>query len=164
MWGAALHDVGIDDPELAQRCGADYNRFRRGFLVLWPGVVELLADLRAAGCKLALITNGFSETHREKITVLQLEDAFDEIFIADEVGMVKPDRRLFQLAADRLHVEAGRCAMVGDRYDRDVSGAHEAGMFTVWVNVRGERIPPGGTPPDAIVRTIGEVAAALAAA
>jgi putative hydrolase of the HAD superfamily len=92
---------------------------------------------------------------------LRLEDAFDEIFIADEVGLVKPDVRVFRLAAERLGVAPERCAMVGDRFDRDVRGAHDAGMFTLWMNVRNESVPPEGPVPDAIVSNIGQVEAAL---
>ena len=161
MWAAALATVGIHDAALASRCGVEYNRYRRGLLQLWPGALDLLGRLRERGHKLALITNGFAETHREKIALLALEDAFDEIFIADEVGMIKPDVRLFRLAAERLGVEAHACAMVGDRFERDIRGAHAAGMFTVWMNVRDESVPPAGPAPDAIVRSIGEVAAAL---
>jgi putative hydrolase of the HAD superfamily len=84
MWGAALKRVGIDDDELAAFCGTEYNRYRREYLVLWPGARELLERLRARGLKLGMITNGLAETHRDKIAILQLEDAFDEIFIAVE--------------------------------------------------------------------------------
>jgi len=155
MWQAALLAVGIEDAYLAERCGTAYNDYRRQYLQLWPGALELLVSL---------ITNGMAETHRDKIALLRLEDAFDEIFIADEVGMVKPDVRLFRLAAERLGVAPERCAMVGDRYERDITGAHDAGMFTVWMNVRDERVPAGGRKPDATVTSIGEVEAALRAA
>jgi putative hydrolase of the HAD superfamily len=161
MWGTALRSVGLDDVKLAERCARAYDGYRREFLQLWPGALELLVSLRSRGCKLAMITNGMAETHREKIAVLRLEDAFDEIFIADEVGLVKPDVRVFRLAADRLGVAAERCAMVGDRFDRDVRGAHEAGMYTVWMNVRDESVPPEGPVPDAIVTNIRDVEAVL---
>ena len=160
MWHAALCDVGLDDAALAQRCGAAYNAYRRDLLELWPGSLELLQRLRAAGLKLAMITNGFSETHREKIAILKLEDAFDEIFIADEVGMVKPDPRLFRLAAQRLGVAPQACAMVGDRFDRDVRGGASVGMFTVWLNVRDETRPTD-LAADAVVSGIGEVEGVL---
>jgi putative hydrolase of the HAD superfamily len=161
MWYAALQAVGLDDPALAQRCARDYDRYRRDFLELWPGALELLSGLRERGAKLAMITNGFAETHREKIALLQLEDAFDEIFIADEVGLLKPDPAVFLLAAERLGVAPERCAMVGDRFDRDITGGHSAGMFTVWMNVRDERVPVEGPQPDAIVTSILEVEGVL---
>jgi putative hydrolase of the HAD superfamily len=163
LWARALAAVGLDDESLAQRCGTAYNEYRKGYLKLWPGALELLAALRDEDVKLGLLTNGFSETHREKIALLQLEDAFDEIFIADEVGMVKPDPRLFTLACERLGSAPAASAMVGDRFERDIRGAHAVGLFTVWVNVRSEAVPPGGPAPDAIVSAIAEVEAVLPA-
>jgi len=164
MWGAALRAVGIEDAALAVVCGSEYNRFRREYLELWPGALDLLGRLRARGLKLAMITNGMSETHRDKIAILRLEDAFDEIFIADEVGMIKPDPRIFELAAERLGVAPQACAMVGDRLERDVRGGNDAGMFTVWMNVRDETIPAGGPQPGATVTSLADVEGALPAA
>lgn len=163
MWRAALDVAGVDDATLAERCGVAYNRYRKEHLQIWPGALELLASLRARGLRLALVTNGFAETHREKIVLLQLEDAFDEVFIADEVGMLKPDPRLFTLACERLGVAFAAAAMVGDRYERDIRGAHELGLFTVWLNVRDETVPPGAPQPGAIVGAIGEVERVLPA-
>lgn len=161
MWLAALRDVGIDDALLAERCGQSYNRYRKDHLKLWPGALELLVALRGRGLKLGLVTNGFAETHREKLTLLNLEEAFDEIFIADEVGMIKPDPRLFRLACERLGALPRASAMVGDRYERDIRGAHAVGLYTVWLNVRGEDVPSGGPEPDAMVASIDRVESVL---
>jgi putative hydrolase of the HAD superfamily len=162
LWGRALRASGLaDDPALAVRCADAYNRYRREHLRLWPGALDLLVSLRARGYRLALVTNGFAETHREKLVVLELEDAFDEVFIADEVGMLKPDPRLFRLACERLGVEPAAAAMVGDRYERDIRGAHATGLFTVWLNLRDERVPAGAPEPDAIVERLEEVEGAL---
>lgn len=162
MWRRALAHVGISSDALARECAAAYDRHRRGALSLWPGVRELFAQLRASDLRLGLITNGFSETHRPKLDALGLADTFDAVLIADEVRLLKPDPRIFTLAAQRLGVAAERCAMVGDRYERDVAGGMAAGMFTVWINARGER--PTGPAPDVEVRTIADVGRALAAA
>jgi putative hydrolase of the HAD superfamily len=161
LWAGALAAVGIEDAALAERCGVSYNQYRNGYLELWPGVMDLLQGLRACGRKIGLITNGFAETHREKLALLNLENAFDEVFIADEVGMLKPDPRLFALACERLRAQPAASAMVGDRYERDIRGAHAMGLFTVWVNVRDEHVPENGPWPDATVRTIGEVEGVL---
>jgi putative hydrolase of the HAD superfamily len=161
MWAAALADSGIADPALAARCSAAYLTYRKRYLKLWPGVAELLAELRSKGCKLGLITNGFAETHHEKIELLGLTASFDAIFIADEVGMVKPDPRLFAHACERLGVAPERSVMVGDRYHRDVTGAHAAGLATIWLDIHAERIPENGPVPDATVSDIARVGAAL---
>jgi putative hydrolase of the HAD superfamily len=161
MWGRALADVGIRDPALALRAAVDYNRFRAEELELFPAALPLLHALRAAGRKTALITNGFAETHREKIVLLRLEDAFDAVLIADEVGMVKPDPNIFLHACTLVGASPAASLMVGDRYERDIRGAQHAGLATLWVNPRGETLPAGGPPPDATVATFEEAAALL---
>ncbi len=161
MWAGALQSVGLRDPSLAIRCADAYHRHRRDVLVLFPGAARLLARLRERGIKLGMITNGFAATHREKIALLALEASFDEILIADEVGMLKPDPRIFRLAANRLGVPPQACAMVGDRFERDITGAQAAGMFAVWMNVRREAMPAGATAPDATVTSVEDVEAAL---
>jgi HAD superfamily hydrolase (TIGR02253 family) len=161
MWSVALAATGIVDAQLSSRCAAAYIRYRKQYLKLWPGVADLLATLRSEGCKLGLITNGFAETHHEKIELLGLSESFDAIFIADEVGMVKPDPRLFAHACERLGVAPERAVMIGDRYHRDVTGAHAAGLRTIWLDIHGERIPSGGPLPDATVASIAQAGAAL---
>lgn len=161
LWRSALSEVGLDDGDLAQRSAANYVRYRAKHLALFPGAVNLLRRLRDRKIKLGLVTNGFSETHREKIALLQIGDYFDAIFIADEVGMIKPDPLLFAHACTKLRSSPSRSAMVGDRYERDIRGALEAGLFTVWINLHSSQPPSGAPPPDRTITSIGGVEAAL---
>ncbi len=157
MWSAALGRVGIDDRDVALTSAARYNEYRKKYFAVFPGAIDTLRTLRERGLRLGILTNGFSETHREKIALLQIGEFFDAIFIADEVGMIKPDPLLFAHACTTLGSAPSRSAMVGDRYERDVRGALEAGLYAVWLNIRGETLPPGVPPPDAVCATIGEV-------
>jgi putative hydrolase of the HAD superfamily len=161
IWQSALRGVGIDDDRLAARSAERYNDYRKRYFSPFPGALEVLKALRAQGLKLGILTNGFSETHREKIALLQLGEQFDAIFIADEVGMLKPDPLLFAHAVTALGSTPAHGAMVGDRYDRDVRGALDAGLFAVWLNVRGETLPDGVPAPHATCESIVEVPAAL---
>jgi putative hydrolase of the HAD superfamily len=162
MWQAALDRVGVgDDPELARRSAERYNAYRVKYFTLFPGAVDLLRTLRDRGTKLGLVTNGLSETHREKIALLQISEYFDAIFLSDEVGMVKPDPLLFAHACRTLGGSPAHAAMVGDRYDRDIAGAIVAGLYTIWLRVRNEEVPPAATPPDATCSSIAEVARIL---
>lgn len=161
LWGEALDRVGVADADLARTTARNYNEYRKKYFSLFPGAVEVLRTLRERGMKLGIVTNGFSETHREKIALLQIGEYFDAIFIADEVGMIKPDPLLFAHACTSMGSAPAHGAMVGDRYDRDVRGAAEAGLFTIWLNVRGEPLPPGAPPPDATCESIVDVPAAL---
>ena len=156
LWGSALTSVGLDEPRIAETSAVNYNLYRKKYFALFPGALDLLKTLRRAGMKLGMITNGISETHREKIALLEITEFFDAIFLADETGMVKPDPRLFAHACERLGAEPAAAAMVGDRYERDIAGALEAGLYTIWLNLRGEELPAGARPPHAVVGTIAE--------
>lgn len=161
MWDDALAAVGIHDTPLAERCAQDYGTYRSDVLVLSPGARALVETLRARGCKLGIVTNGFAATHHDKIGRLGLTPLFDALFIADEMGMVKPDPEVFRHACAVLESAPERTAMVGDRYDRDVAGALEVGLFTVLIDVHRIPIPAGARPPDAIVPTVADVLAVL---
>ena len=157
LWATALARVGVDEIGLAARSAQRYNEYRKKYFNVFPGATDLLRSLKARGLKLGILTNGFAETHREKIRVLQIGEYFDAIFIADELGMLKPDPLLFAHACRQMGSNPAHAAMVGDRYNRDISGAIEAGMFTVWLKVRDEQIPPGAQEPDGTCESITEV-------
>ena len=161
MWREALGAVGLVDPGLAPRCADGYVRARAGVLELSPGALDVLVALRERGCKLGLVTNGFAATHHDKIDRLGLRDRMDAFFIADEVGMIKPDPQLYRHACHVLGSEPARTAMVGDRYARDILGAHEVGLFTVLVDVHAIPIPQYGPRPDAVISSISEVLGVL---
>ncbi len=157
LWYDALVAAGLDDLALARSCADRYNAYRAEVLELSPGALELLIALRERGCKIGIVSNGFSGTHHDKIERLALRAHIDALFLADEMGMVKPDPRVFLHACAVLGAEPARTAMVGDRFDRDITGAHEAGLFTVLLDVHAIPIPLGAVPPDATVATIADV-------
>ena len=161
MWYEALRLVGIDDRELARRAATAYVEARADVLELSPGAADVLDALRERGCKLGLVTNGFAETHHDKIDRLGLRARMDAFFLADEVGMVKPDPELFLHACRTLGSVPERTAMVGDRYERDVRGARDAGLFTVLIDVHAIPIPEGAPQPDAVISSIADVIGVL---
>ena len=161
LWQSALESVGVGDPDVARRSAQRYHDYRRKRYALFPGAADLLRTLRARGKKLGMVTNGLSETHREKIALLRVGEYFDAIFLPDEVGMLKPDPLLFAHACTSLQSSPSHGAMVGDRYERDIRGAIEAGLGTLWLNVRGEELPANSPAPDAICDSIGDAARVL---
>jgi putative hydrolase of the HAD superfamily len=161
LWYEALRDAGLADRELAERCSVRYTRYRTDLLAPSPGAHDLLVALRERGCKLGIVSNGFASTHHRKIDVLGLRPLVDATFLADEMGMVKPDPEVFVHACRSLGSEPARTAMVGDRYDRDVIGAQMTGLFTVLIDVHAIPLPEGAVPPDVVVDTLAEVLDAL---
>jgi putative hydrolase of the HAD superfamily len=123
--------------------------------------VELLRELREAGVRTALLTNGPSWMQRRKVELLGLESQLDAIGISEELGAAKPDPAAFAATLELLDAAPVEAVMVGDHLDWDVRGALAAGMRgAVWVAGDDEREPPVGALR---VRRLGEVPAALAA-
>lgn len=160
MWRAALQRHGIEDEKLARKLAARFDELRVERVELFPEAVPVLNELRGK-YRMAIISNGFAETHELKIARLELERIFDRIILAAELEMAKPDPAVFVHAMELLGVGPDESIMVGDRYDRDVIGAHEAGMRAVWIRCRGEEVPDGARPPEAIIDSIGGLPEAL---
>ncbi len=79
--------------------------------------------------KTALLSN-FSRSLRVLLAECQVEDAFDAIVISGEAGLVKPDARIYHLAAERLGVAPAECLFVDDAAE-NIAGALAAGMQAV---------------------------------
>jgi putative hydrolase of the HAD superfamily len=124
--------------------------------------IELLGDLRAAGVRTGLLTNGPSWMQRRKVELLGLEAQLDAIGISEELGASKPDPAAFAGTLSLMGSAPEETVMVGDHLDWDVRGALAAGMRgAVWVaGHEDEREPPAGAMK---VARLGEVPAALAA-
>ena len=84
--------------------------------------------------KLALVTNGASDLQREKIQGSGLGKYFDEIVIAGDIGIRKPEPQIFNIVLSRIGVKNDEAIMVGNSLDSDIIGAQEAGIQTVWLN------------------------------
>ena len=161
MWRRALSKFGIRDDVLARRLARRFDELRVERVELFPETLPVLAQLHGK-YRLGVITNGFAETHEAKIARLELGKFFDAVILAGELGTVKPDPAVFRHAMELLGVGPHESLMVGDRFDRDVAGAQTAGMRTVWIQMRGEMVPSGVRPPDAIIASIDQLPAALA--
>jgi putative hydrolase of the HAD superfamily len=161
LWEAALAHVALADRTLAAGCADRYTDYRAELLAPSPGAHELLVALRERGCKLGIVSNGFAATHHRKIEVLGLRPLVDGVFLADEMGMVKPDPEIFRHVCRTLASEPARTAMVGDRYDRDIIGAGTVGLFTVLIDIHAIPLPEGARPPDAVVPSLDAVLSAL---
>ena len=137
IWISLLSEHGIDDKELAHRLSDVYIVLRTESLVLFDGVVRLLVDLREK-YTLGLLTNGPSDMQWEKIKLLSLEGYFDTIIVSGDVGIHKPDLRLFARLLREVNAPAYKALYVGNSYEMDIIGANDAGMFSVWVHPNSE--------------------------
>jgi len=104
---------------------------------LIPGASELVRELSRRGYRLALVADGPIATFTNVLRQHQLYDYFATFAISDHLGCLKPDRRIFVHALDRLGIrpgEYGRTLMVGNNLARDIKGANALGMISVWLD------------------------------
>ena len=104
---------------------------------VYPEVPRTLATLRDRGFRLGIISN-WDERLPALLDQLGLTPAFDAVVISSEIGVEKPDRRIFAAALERLGVEPAAALHVGDSQLEDAEGAIAAGMEAVLLD-RGDR-------------------------
>jgi putative hydrolase of the HAD superfamily len=162
MWRRALQSRGIEDAQLARRLAERFDELRVESAEFFPEAIGVLEQLHGK-YRLGIITNGFAQTHDAKIARLELRRFFDHVILAGDLDWVKPDPGVFRHAMQLAGVTPQQSVMVGDRFERDIAGAQDAGMHAIWTNIRAERVPPGAREPDAIIASIGELPRALEA-
>lgn len=140
---------------------AAYLRHYRGGWRAFADALPALAALAVAHpeARLGVVTNGEGEPQRAKLAAIGLQERFATVVASGEEGVAKPEREIFALACERLGVEPGRAAHVGDRLDLDAEGAAGAGLRGVWLDRAGEGGAPGHV---ARISTLHELPAALA--
>ena len=99
-----------------------------------PG--RILDALRAAGYRVGVGTNMTAERQYDKLKKLELLDRLDFLVSSEEANSEKPDKRIFDLCAEKAGCPAGACAFVGDSWKHDVLGAQNAGMHPIWLTAK----------------------------
>ena len=111
-----------------------------------PGAVSLLNALKG-NVKMGIITNGFTSLQQIRLERTGLREHFDLLIISEEVGVAKPDRRIFDYALEQAgHPDRSRVLMVGDTAESDIRGGMNAEWATCWLNAHQRPLPEGITP------------------
>jgi HAD superfamily hydrolase (TIGR01509 family) len=104
---------------------------------LIPGAAHLVHALKERGYPLALVADGRPGTYVNVLKQHGLYDMFDVFAISEEVGVEKPHPAMFVHALEKLAVrpsDYGRTVMVGNYLERDIKGANDLGMISVWLD------------------------------
>ena len=91
-------------------------------------VLHTLARLREQGLRLGLVTNRSQSLEPDFLDRIGLAPYFDTVVVAADVGIWKPDPRIFHLTLERLGASPEAAVHVGDNYFADVQGARKAGL------------------------------------
>lgn len=112
----------------------DLHRGMVEHLVLDPEVPRALSAARNAGWEPVVVTNGTVEQQERKIRRTGLDDYVAGWIVSQGAGMAKPDRRMFELAAQSVGLPLGGAWMIGDSAHADIGGAHGAGVESIWLH------------------------------
>jgi HAD superfamily hydrolase (TIGR01549 family) len=99
---------------------------------LVPGVGELLLSLAARGIPMAIVSDTRIGACENVLDPHGLRGCFRHWAISEALGVEKPHEAMFTSAAEALGIPPGRLAMVGNNYRRDVEGASNAGLTSIW--------------------------------
>jgi putative hydrolase of the HAD superfamily len=108
-----------------------------------PGAFETLAELRRRGHRLGLISV-CSQDVPHVWDETPLAGTLDELVFSCDVGLSKPDPRIYEIACERLGVEPAECLFVGDGANDELPGAERVGMAAVQLRAPGEPLTPEG--------------------
>ena len=116
-----------------------------GVRVQWP-IVHEIRRLRDAGVPLALLTNNVKEFGDAWRSSFPVDELFEIVVDSSEVGMRKPDPRIYELTCERAGVATEESVFLDDNGD-NVAAARALGIETVHV----------GADPIAVITELGEI-------
>ncbi len=102
--------------------------------VIIEGAFEILAHLRAHDYNIGVLSNGFTDVQHRKLTNTGLDRMVDLMVLSDDIGVNKPDPRLYRHAMERAgNTDPSRHLMVGDNRATDIAGAIASGWRAIWL-------------------------------
>lgn len=131
---AVAHGVHLDLWDVFAAMGRSMSGVR-------AEVVAATRDVRAAGLRTGLLTNNVAEARDFWRPLLPLDELFDDVIDSSEVGMRKPDARIYELALDNLGVSEPGASVFLDDWPGNVVAAERVGMAGIVV---------GDDPSDAL--------------
>lgn len=148
----AMERVGLsDDLELRERLLGLYWE-----LMPYKEVPFVLSHLKAAGKKTAILSNGSPDMLDGAVSSAGIETLLDAVLSVEDVGVFKPDTRVYQMVLDRFGCDAREVLFVSSN-GWDVAGAARFGFNVAWVNRAGEpqdRLPHG---PDHVLSDLNDI-------
>lgn len=125
-------ELKLDFDEVA--FAGTYARHLSGASYLYDNITELVESLHEK-YKLIIVTNGLSEVQENRIKKSVISGYFEDIIVSEEVGLSKPDPRIFELAlANIAYRDKSKVLIVGDSLITDIQGGINSGIDTCWYN------------------------------
>ena len=155
---SALSERGVAVKHEAQHMCDLYVERLSAQCILLPDAEDVCRTLSESH-RLYIITNGITHVQKSRFSRSPITKYIERMFISDEMGAVKPERRYFELVFDALGMTpdeaAERCLVIGDSLTSDIKGAINAGLDSCWYDPRGGAAK--GITPTYTIRALPEL-------
>ncbi|MCS7121329.1 MAG: HAD family hydrolase [Archaeoglobaceae archaeon] len=127
-----LKDHGVFNEELYKKCCEIYEKIKIEKTEAYPGIKEVLIELKKRGLKLAVVTDAEKDQAVKRLKKAEILDYFDIIITFDVSRKKKPEPDSVILALENLKVGTEEAIIVGDSIRRDIEVGKKLGMITVY--------------------------------
>ena len=153
LWdGVALNKCSIPKeliPEyrfkvLFEKINIEYNDYKKANQLFQAGLEQSVALTEKAdevieylynkNYKLYVATNGLIRLQKPRIINSTIADYFSDIIVSEEVGVAKPNPKIFDVLLQRSNLKPNEAIVVGDSLEKDIQGAKNANIKSVWYN------------------------------
>ena len=127
-----------------QQINLEYNNyekanelFKEGFAktsALTQNAYEIVKYLYYKGYKIYIITNGIVELQKPRIMNSAIVSYISDIIISEQVGVAKPNCKIFNILLEKENLTSDEVIMIGDSLEKDIKGAKNANIKSVWYN------------------------------
>lgn len=132
-----LSELGVEDEQMTVKLYERFSSFES--YRLYDDVKTTLDALEGAGYRIGLISN-FDSWLEEMLLEMEVGHIFDPSVISGQVGVEKPNPRIYRIAVERAGVAPGDCVHIGDSPRMDIEPAAEVGIIPVMLD-RADRYP-----------------------
>ncbi|MGY4383129.1 putative hydrolase of the HAD superfamily [Pedobacter sp. UYP24] len=125
--------LGIPPESVPHQFEDDYVRLTPTKTNLFSGSEKVLNYLKQK-YTLHIISNGFKESTLMKMSVSNLNPYFSNVIISEDVGVNKPNKRIFEYALEKAGATKTESIMIGDSVEADIRGAQDFGIKAIYFN------------------------------
>ncbi len=143
MLESGLQQAGYSAEQIPALVDAAFEVFlaARQRVSFFNHALDILDQLKQQGYQIGALSNGNADIHRTG-----LGGHFDFQFNADGVGTEKPHPLMFHKMLEHTGLKPSQVVHIGDNPVADIEGAHNSGVWSIWVNLKGETWPGGHAP------------------
>ena len=130
--------------EFFKEINLEYTNYKRANKLFQKGLANTIALTKNAydiikylyekKYIICVVTNGLVKLQRPRIKNSQISKFISEIIVSEEVGVNKPNPQIFNVLLNKLNLQPSQVIMIGDSLEKDIKGAENANIKTIWYN------------------------------